>query len=92
VVEDPQDWRATTRREQIEHVAGAAGDGDVVLLHDWVENPDTPLCLDRSPTVEALPTVVAAVRERGLSLVRLTPSAERSMQCVDPCLSSSIAG
>lgn len=70
---DPQDWRAGTGREQIERIVGAAVDGDVVLLHDWIEQPEAPQCLDRSPTIEALPAVVAAVRSRGLSFVRLAP-------------------
>ena len=70
---DPEDWRASTGRERIEQVVSAAVDGDVVLLHDWIEQPEAPECLDRSPTVEALPAVVAAVRDRGLSFVRLTP-------------------
>ena len=45
--------------------------GDVVLLHDWVEQPWDARALDRSSTVEAMPAVVAAVRARGLRFAAL---------------------
>ena len=44
---------------------------DVVLLHDWIEQPWAPSALDRSATVAALPGIVAAVRKRGDTLDRL---------------------
>lgn len=68
---DPEDWRPGAAREHIEQVAGRAATGGVVLLHDWVEQPEGPQALDRSATVEALPAIVAAVRARGLELVGL---------------------
>ena len=70
---DPLDWRPGARRAHVEQVAGGAGPGDVVLLHDWVEQAEGPEALDRSATVGALPAVVAAVRARGLDFVCLTP-------------------
>jgi peptidoglycan/xylan/chitin deacetylase (PgdA/CDA1 family) len=63
---DPEDWRPGAAREPIERVGGAAGPGDVVLLHDWVEEPEGPEALDRSATIAALPGIVAGVRARGL--------------------------
>lgn len=70
---DPEDWRAGAQREQIGRVAGAAAGGDVVLLHDWVEQPEGPQALDRRATFEALPVLVESVRSRGLSFVALVP-------------------
>lgn len=68
---DPRDWHPDAERAGIVEVAGQAGGSDVVLLHDWVEQPWEARALDRSATVDALPDVVAAVRERGLELVTL---------------------
>jgi hypothetical protein len=34
---DPEDWRPGTRRQHLETVVGQSVAGDVVLLHDWVE-------------------------------------------------------
>ena len=68
---DPEDWRPAVRRTHIEDVVGPSGSGDVVLLHDWVEQPTGPQALDRTATIDALPQIVAAVRARGLPLVRL---------------------
>jgi peptidoglycan/xylan/chitin deacetylase (PgdA/CDA1 family) len=68
---DPEDWRPGVRREHVEQVVGQSADGDVVLLHDWVEQPAGPASLDRSATIDAVPGVVAAVRSRGLAFTRL---------------------
>lgn len=68
---DPEDWRPGATIEHIEAVASRATSGDVVLLHDWIEQPWAAEALDRSATVAALPAVVAAVRARGLRLERL---------------------
>lgn len=70
---DPQDWHPDAQREGVTRVAGAASGGDVVLLHDWVEQSWDARALDRSATVAALPAVVAAVRARGLTLDTLRP-------------------
>ena len=53
--------------------AGAARSGDVVLLHDWVEQPWAPEALNRTATIRALPLLVRAVRERGLRFAPLVP-------------------
>ncbi|MGY1711372.1 polysaccharide deacetylase family protein [Geodermatophilus sp. SYSU D00758] len=68
---DPQDWRGDVTRQHVASVAGAARSGDVVLLHDWVEQPESPQARDRSPTIEALPEIVARIRSRGLRLTRV---------------------
>jgi peptidoglycan/xylan/chitin deacetylase (PgdA/CDA1 family) len=68
---DPEDWRPGATREHIQAVAGRACATDVVLLHDWIEQPWAPSALDRSATVAALPEIVAAIRERGESLDRV---------------------
>jgi peptidoglycan-N-acetylglucosamine deacetylase len=70
---DPEDWRPRAVSSHIEAVAGGAVTGDVVLLHDWIEQPWAPEALDRSATVSALPGIVAAVRGHGGTLDRLRP-------------------
>ena len=68
---DPQDWRPGVTTDQVAAVAAGARSGDVVLLHDWVEQPWAPEALDRSATVEALPAIVRAVEDRGLRFTTL---------------------
>jgi peptidoglycan/xylan/chitin deacetylase (PgdA/CDA1 family) len=70
---DPYDWRPGATAEEIAAVAGDARSGDVVLLHDWVEQPWEPSALDRSATVDALPAVVDRIRRRGLRLETARP-------------------
>jgi peptidoglycan/xylan/chitin deacetylase (PgdA/CDA1 family) len=70
---DPEDWRPGAASDHIEAVAGGAVGADVVLLHDWIEQPWGPEALDRSATVSALPGIVAAIRGRGAVLDRLGP-------------------
>lgn len=70
---DPRDWHPDAERAGIARAVGGAVGGDVVLLHDWVEQPWDPRALDRSSTVAALPDAVAAVRARGLAFDRLSP-------------------
>jgi peptidoglycan/xylan/chitin deacetylase (PgdA/CDA1 family) len=70
---DPQDWRPGTTSADVVAVAGGARSGDVILLHDWVEQPHTPEVLDRTATIDALPGLVRAVREQGLRFTPLAP-------------------
>jgi peptidoglycan/xylan/chitin deacetylase (PgdA/CDA1 family) len=70
---DPEDWRPGAASDHIEAVAGGAVGADVVLLHDWIEQPWGPEALDRSATVSALPGIVAAIRGRGAALDGLGP-------------------
>lgn len=68
---DVEDWQPGVTADQI--VAGAAGveAGDVLLLHDAICGPLAPEATDRTATVEAVPRLVALVRERGLGFVTL---------------------
>ena len=68
---DPGDWRPGTRTAHVAAVGSSAGSGDVVLMHDWVEQPLAPEALDRSATIAALPEIVRSLRTAGLTLVRL---------------------
>jgi peptidoglycan-N-acetylglucosamine deacetylase len=68
---DPQDWRPGATTAEIVSVAARAVSGDVILLHDWVEQPWAPDALDRSATVRALPEIVREVSARGLRFVGL---------------------
>jgi peptidoglycan-N-acetylglucosamine deacetylase len=65
---DPEDWHPDATAARIVARCAGAGAGDVVLLHDGLERPWSPRALDRSATIDALPRVVAAFRERGLDL------------------------
>lgn len=65
---DPEDWRPGAHPREIAAAAARAQPGDVILLHDWVEQPEAPEALDRSATVAALPQIVATVRGKGLRL------------------------
>lgn len=68
---DPEDWRPGVRAEQLVAGCAAAGAGDVVVLHDGLEQPWAPEALDRSATVAALPGIIATARARGLDFVGL---------------------
>lgn len=68
---DPTDWRPGVSTEEVTAVASEAGSRDVVLFHDWVEQPFGPAALDRSATIESLPSVVRDVRRRALTFVRV---------------------
>ncbi len=70
---DPTDWRPGIRAFEVIDVASRADSGDVVLFHDWVEQPFAPEALDRTATITALPAIVSAVRRRGLSFVTVQP-------------------
>jgi peptidoglycan/xylan/chitin deacetylase (PgdA/CDA1 family) len=63
---DPEDWRPGARTRQIVADSAKAQAGDVVLLHDWIEQPTAPEALDRSATISALPEIVARIRGKGL--------------------------
>ncbi len=68
---DPEDWRPAADPARI--ASGCAGlvAGDVILLHDALEQPHTPEATNRSATVEAIAPIVAAARARGLEFARL---------------------
>ena len=68
---DPADWRAGVSPEEVAAVAGQAQSGDVILLHDWVEQPWEPAARDRTATIAALPQIVRTLQEKGLQFVCL---------------------
>jgi peptidoglycan/xylan/chitin deacetylase (PgdA/CDA1 family) len=69
---DTGDWRPGVTAAHVAAVASTADSGDVVLMHDWVEEPWAPSALDRSATIQALPEVIDAIRARGLMLTTLS--------------------
>jgi peptidoglycan/xylan/chitin deacetylase (PgdA/CDA1 family) len=68
---DPEDWRPGVTVDSVVRVATQAQSGDIILLHDWVEEPWAPEALDRSATVEAVRPIVDALRRRGLRFTTL---------------------
>ena len=68
---DPEDWRPGAASADISAGAAVAGPGDVILLHDGLEQPWAPEALDRSATVAALEPMVAGLRAKGLAFVGL---------------------
>jgi chitooligosaccharide deacetylase len=68
---DPEDWVPGADRDELVARAGTATSSDVVLFHDWIEEPLAPAALDRSATLAAVPEVVAAIRGRGLTFDRV---------------------
>jgi chitooligosaccharide deacetylase len=70
---DPRDWRPGAEATEIAAVTASARSGDVILLHDWVEQPLADEALDRTATVAALPRIVGGIREQGLSFTTLRP-------------------
>jgi peptidoglycan-N-acetylglucosamine deacetylase len=63
---DARDWVAgTTAEEIVQRVLGAVGPGSIVVMHDGGGN--------REATLEAVPEIVAGIRNRGLRLGALAP-------------------
>ena len=67
---DPQDWRTDTNRREIAGAVARARPGDVVLLHDWVEQ-ESDAYPDRTETVAALPWIARSIARRGIPFVTL---------------------
>lgn len=61
------DGVTTTRERIVERLAPARG-GDILLLHDGI---DPHRARDPRPTIEALPNVIAGLKNRGLDVVPL---------------------
>jgi peptidoglycan/xylan/chitin deacetylase (PgdA/CDA1 family) len=68
---DPEDWRPGIRSAEVVSGCSQAGEGDVIVLHDGLQEPWSPEALDRSATVEALPEIIEGGRSKGLQFVRL---------------------
>ena len=58
---DPRDWALPRPARIVATVRGQARDGSIVVMHDG-GGP-------RGPTVQALPSVIQSLRERGFRLV-----------------------
>lgn len=75
------DWQTTSEgepvltAEEITHAVlnnPALGPGAIIVMHDGAEWDDPAIRLRRSlPTIAALPSIIAGLRSRGLSPVRL---------------------
>lgn len=68
---EPGDWRPEATTETIVAACDGASEGDVILLHDGMQEPLAPEALDRSSTVEALPQIIESARSRGLRFTTL---------------------
>jgi peptidoglycan-N-acetylglucosamine deacetylase len=68
---DPEDWRPTANVTPIVATVSASESGDVILLHDWIEEPESEEALDRAMTIQSLPLILERLNEKGLSLVSL---------------------
>jgi len=62
------DWKRPPPKEIVRRVLNSVRPGSIVLLHD---GDDTNQGTDRSPTLEALPSIIEGLRAKGYRLVRL---------------------
>lgn len=67
----PDDWRPGVTVAEVLSGLEQLADGDVVLLHDGLEQPWAPEAKDRSPTLDALPALIERIRSKGLALTTL---------------------
>lgn len=68
---EPRDWHPDTTADQIVARLARLRDGDVVLLHDGLEQPLDARASDRSATVAALPAVIESARAGGVTFSAL---------------------
>jgi peptidoglycan/xylan/chitin deacetylase (PgdA/CDA1 family) len=68
---DVRDWEPHATADGMLALLGTPGDGDIVLLHDAIERPIEDCATDRSSTVVALPRIIRAIREMGLTFETL---------------------
>ncbi len=75
---DPDDWKRPGTEEIVKRVVEAAerGEGNIVLLHDSGG--------DRTQTVEAIPRIVAELRQRGFEFVTVAELVGRSRDAIMP--------
>jgi peptidoglycan/xylan/chitin deacetylase (PgdA/CDA1 family) len=69
---DPHDWKPGATPDEIVASIGHLIGGDVVLLHDGIQQAESEAATDRSATIEAVPRIVALIRAAGLEPVRLS--------------------
>lgn len=68
---DPEDYLPDARPDDLVTRCANLTDGDVIVLHDGLEQPESHAARDRSATVAALRPIVEHARARGLEFVRL---------------------
>lgn len=68
---DPEDWRPDTGADDLLDRLRPVGGGDVVVLHDGLEQPQSPHALDRSATVAALDRFLTEAVDAGLRFATL---------------------
>lgn len=68
---DSGDWRPGANASDIVAATACASPGDVVLLHDGIQNPSSLEATDRSATVEAVRRIVVQARKRELGFALL---------------------
>jgi len=68
---DSHDWEPGASPGSIERRAAIGGPGDVLLFHDAIRRPVATSTLDRSATLEALPAIVARLRDAGVRFTTL---------------------
>lgn len=69
---DSHDWEPDASSRDIERRVASVGPGDVVLFHDGMRGALDPSALDRSPTLDAIPAVVARLRAADVGFTNLT--------------------
>ncbi|BFH15497.1 polysaccharide deacetylase family protein [Paenibacillus melissococcoides] len=62
--QDTKDWSSPGVQRIVNKVLSSAGNGDIVLMHDFAEG--------RSQTVEALKTILPELKKRGFSIVTVS--------------------
>jgi len=75
---DPADWRATDPDRIAADVLAEVRPGSIVCLHDGLPPHTTAGTADRGPTVAALPTILAGLRERGLAAITVGELLDRA--------------
>ncbi|WP_182559859.1 polysaccharide deacetylase family protein [Microlunatus kandeliicorticis] len=68
---DPQDWHPDAEASAVEEAVAGSRPGDVVLLHDWIEQPWHPRALTRGATLSALPAVLERLTAVGTRFTTL---------------------
>lgn len=69
---DPADWRERDPARIVDHVLSLVRPGSIVCLHDGVPPHTSAGTLDRSPTVAALPAILAGLAARSLAAVTVS--------------------
>lgn len=68
----PRDYAGIDAAQIVTAVLADVGAGDIVCLHDGVPTQRDALGVTREPTVDAMTTIVPALRRRGLELVTVS--------------------